>query len=426
MAQRPRGTRDFAPEEMVFRNQVADRMRGVFRRFGYREVQTPVFEELELFTAKSGPGIVDELYDFVDKGERRMTLRPELTAPAMRMYFNEHAFDPKPVKWSYFGACYRYDRPQSGRYREFWQFGCEQIGAGTPLAYAELIALAEALFDEVGLTARETAVGHVGVLRDLVDGLGLDAEGRGAAMRAIDKGDRDGLKALAAQHDASSDALDRLTAALDADSLEAARAAVGDHDGLDELASVLGHLSAFGGSAQVDLGIARGLDYYTSIVFETHCPVLEAQSQVLGGGGYDLSALFDGQPTPTMGFGLGFDRTLVALEKTGMEPPELLGPHVYFGALGEAAAGPVIQYATALRERGACVEIDLMGRKPGAIAKAADAAGATRLVILGDRDLESGHAQVKHLRSGETHQVPLEGLVDDLVTRSEGDLRGYS
>lgn len=426
MAQRPRGTRDFAPDEMALRNQVAERMREVFRRFGYKEIQTPVFEELDLFTAKSGEGIVSELYDFVDKGDRHMTLRPELTAPAMRMYFQDHAFDPKPVKWSYFGACYRYDRPQAGRYREFWQFGCEQIGAGSPLAYAELIALGEALFEEVGLTERRTAVGHVGVLRDLVDGLGLDDAARGAAMRAIDKGDRDGLKALAAQHGAPADALDRLMAALDADSLDAARDAVGDHDALEELARVLGHLSAFGVDVDVDLGIARGLDYYTSIVFETHCPALDAQSQVLGGGGYDLSKLFDAQPTPTMGFGLGFDRTLVALEKTGMEPPELLGPNVYFGALSDAAADRAIRFATALRERGACVELDLMGRKPGAIAKAADSAGAARLVILGDRDLESGHAQVKDLQSGETHEVPLDGLVDDLVARSEGDLRGYS
>ena len=411
MASRPRGTRDFAPAEMARRRAAEATLRGVFGRFGYREIQTPVFEELELFTAKSGDGIISELYDFTDKGDRRMTLRPELTAPAMRMYFADHAFDPKPIKWCYFGACYRYDRPQEGRYREFWQFGCEQIGAGTPLAYAELIALGASCFEAMGLKDIEFRVGHVGILRGAVERLGLDDDARAAAMRLIDKRDLDGLHGHLAGAD--KEAVHDLFTLLEATDLEGL-----EGEAADELGQTLACLADFGVDVTVDLGIARGLDYYTGIVFEAHCQELEAQSQLLGGGGYDLSHVFGGQPTPTMGFGLGFDRALVALEKQGHDAGAAPGPAVLFGALSDAARGVVVRHVAALRRGGLDVELDLLGRKPGQIAKHADAVGAQFLVLVGDRDLEQGQVQVKSLHDGERHDVALAELEAWLVARA--------
>jgi histidyl-tRNA synthetase len=427
--QRPRGTRDFAPAEMAVRHHVAGRMRGVFRHFGYREVATPAFEELGLFTAKSGEGIVSELYNFKDKGERDMCLRPELTAPAMRMYYQDHFNDPKPIKWFYHGACYRYDRPQAGRYREFWQFGCEQIGAGTPLAYAELLALADAVMGEVGLTQREFYVGHVKVLKQCVETFGFDAETRGRLMRAIDKGDRAEIQRLADAKGGCEAAIDRLFLVMDAPSVAAARNAFlldatsrseGDAElraDLADLEAVLGHLQSFGvENVKLNLGIARGLDYYTGIVFEMHCPILGAEKQLLGGGGYDLSAVFGGQPTPTMGFGLGFDRTIVALEKQAeLEGkatafPREPGPVVYFAALSEAATARILPIVAHLRSKGVEVELDLLARKPGAVAKHADAVGARHLVIVGDRDLQAENVQVKELATGKAAEVPLSGL----------------
>lgn len=430
--QRPIGTRDFAPDEMAVRRRVEAQMRGVFLRHGYREVATPAFEELQLFTAKSGPGIVEELYDFKDKGDRHLTLRPELTAPVMRLYFGEHFNDPKPLKWFYHGPCYRYDRPQAGRYREFWQFGCEQIGAGTPLAYAELLALADAMFKEVGLRQREFYVGHVKVLKHCVDAFGFDKDTRAALMRAIDKGNRDEVRRLAATKRGCEAALDRLFLVMDAPTVAAARHALLLDEtanppeeeaellaDLKDLERCLAYLHAFGvRDVRLNLGIARGLDYYTGIVFELHCPALGAQKQLLGGGGYDLSGVFGGAPTPTMGFGLGFDRTIVALEaearQAGKErseafPPEP-GPEVYFGALSEAALAKVLPLVAGLRAAGVSADLDLLGRKPGAVAKAADAARARHLVIVGDRDLESGQVQVKELASGAATAVPLERL----------------
>lgn len=412
MPQRPRGTRDFAPDEAARRHRLAETFRAVFSHHGYKEVQTPTFEELELFTAKSGDGIIKELYDFTDKGERRMTLRPELTAPVMRMVYQDHAFDPKPLKWFYFGNCFRYDRPQTGRYREFWQFGCEQVGADTPLAYAELIALADALLESVGLEGRDLAIGHVNLLGELVDGLGLDDDARGAAMRVIDKRDDDALRQAAP----AGDALDQLLAAMDAKDLAAARTVVGDHPALDELDAVFDHLEDFGVKARLNLGIARGLDYYTGVVFEIHAEALGAQSQLLGGGGYDLSGIFDANPMPTMGFGLGFDRTIVALEEEGKDLGGTDGVHVYLGALGDEAQRIIVREATRLRRHGARVDLDLMGRKkPDKLAKAADAAGARFLVIIGDRDMAAGKIQAKDLHTGESTEVDIHHFGDWLL-----------
>jgi histidyl-tRNA synthetase len=427
--QRPRGTRDFDPAQTAVRGAVAGRMRAVFRRFAYREVQTPAFEELGLFTAKSGEGVIGELYDFKDKGGRDMCLRPELTAPVMRMYFQDHFNEPKPIKWFYHGACYRYDRPQAGRYREFWQFGCEQVGAGTPLAYAELLALADAVMSDVGLRERDFYVGHVKVLKHCVDAFGFDPETRGKLMRAIDKGDRAEVQRLADGKEGCAAAVDRLFLVMDARSVAAARNALqldltAQHErdaelraDLADLEACLAHLAAFGvRSVQLNLGIARGLDYYTGIVFEMHCPILGAEKQLLGGGGYDLSHVFGGQPTPTMGFGLGFDRTIVALEKQaelagqGLAFPKDPGPALYVAALSEAATQRVLPIVAALRARGVEVELDLLGRKPGAVAKHADAIGARHLAIVGDRDLEAGAVQVKELASGKAEAVRLDAL----------------
>ena len=421
---RPIGTRDFAPAEMAARRALEGKMRTVFERYGYREVATPAFEEFALFAAKSGEGIKEELYDFKDKGDRHLTLRPELTAPVMRLYFQEHFNDPKPIKWYYHGPCYRYDRPQAGRYREFWQFGCEQIGSGTPLAYAELLALANQVMEEAGVRRRDFHVGHVKVLKHCVEAFGLDADTSCKLMRAKDKRDRDAIIQLAKSKRGCEAALDRLLLVMDAPTVAAARNALLLDEttnppeeeaellaDLEDLEDCLRHLQSFGvKDVKLNLGIARGLDYYTGIVFEMHCPALGAQKQLLGGGGYDLSGVFGGTPVPTMGFGLGFDRTLVALEAEGAKAAPVTGPTVYFAALSDKAQATVLPIVARLRRAGVSAELDLLGRKPGAVAKHADAVGAKHLVIVGDRDLESGKVQVKELATGTAREVAVAEL----------------
>src|SRR5512137_808111 len=190
MHQKPRGTRDFLPDEMEARRAVEGRLREVGRLWGYREVCTPEFEDLELFTMRSGEGIIDEMYVFEDKGGRKLALRPEITAAVIRMYVNEAKVAPKPIRWCYFADCFRYERPQKGRYRQFWQFGVELIGADTAPADAEAILLAADMLDATGVTY-ELKVGHLSFMKNLL--AGLDPASQRKVMAHLDKKDFDGL-----------------------------------------------------------------------------------------------------------------------------------------------------------------------------------------------------------------------------------------
>ena len=253
----------------------------VAQRHGFSRVQTPVFESLELFTAKSGPGVINQLYAFQDKGERDLTLRPELTAPVMRMVAEEMRMDTKPLRLSYYGQCYRYEEFKTGRYREFFQYGVELIGASGPLAEAEVLALAVNMLHATGLEDWEIRIGHVGVLKDALTGLGLSGEVDEAtgeppiasAMRLLDKGDDAGLADLFSTHGldpANAEPL-RALASLDGgmETLGPARELLSSMDGvgldaLDELETTLTALAALAPSPPamaVDLTVARGLDY---------------------------------------------------------------------------------------------------------------------------------------------------------------------
>ncbi|MCL7412462.1 MAG: histidine--tRNA ligase family protein, partial [ANME-2 cluster archaeon] len=191
MIQKPRGTRDFLPDENRKRRFIETRLRQTAIQWGYNEIKTPTFEQIELFTVKSGEGILGELYNFKDKGGREMALRPELTAPVVRMYVNELQRASKPVKLYYFDNCFRYERPQKGRFREFWQFGAELIGSPRPEADAEVIALACRMLKDAGVDG-ELNVGHLGIIRTLFTG--LDAATQGQIMRLVDKKDDKGLE----------------------------------------------------------------------------------------------------------------------------------------------------------------------------------------------------------------------------------------
>ena len=185
--ERARGTRDFLPAEMKKRRMIEAKMREIAERWGYEEISTPTFELAELFTLKSGEGILREMYEFRDKSGRHLALRPELTAPVIRLYVNELKMAPKPTKVYYFGNCFRYEEPQRARYREFWQFGAEIIGSDHPEAEAELIALAYHITNTLGIKA-ELHVGHVGLLREILRTANMSDAMISRAMRLIDKG----------------------------------------------------------------------------------------------------------------------------------------------------------------------------------------------------------------------------------------------
>ena len=192
---RPRGTRDFLFDEMRERKKAESILRNVFENYAYQEIKTPLFEELKLFTTKSGEEIVDQLYNFKDKSDRELTLRPEITAPVARLYLNElQKTASKPIKLYYYGSCFRYERPQKGRFRQFWQFGCELIGAKSPQGEAEVIAMCSESIEKLGIPGADVNINHLGIIRGLFKHFNIDTATQREVMVVIDKGDKDLLK----------------------------------------------------------------------------------------------------------------------------------------------------------------------------------------------------------------------------------------
>ena len=435
MVSRARGVRDFPPEAMRRRMVLENLLESKAVTHGFNRVQTPIFETLDLFTAKSGPGVISQLYAFQDKGERALTLRPELTAPVMRMIADELRMETKPLRLSYFGQCFRYEEFKTGRYREFFQYGVELIGATGPLAEAEVIALSMDMLDACGLENWYVRIGHVGVLKNILTGLGLSDEMQegqsepctASAMRYLDKADWDGLSELFSKNGVSQEYLESLKqlAQLDGgkETLASARTILSELGientvALDELEACVNYvelLSPVIPELQINLCVARGLDYYTGMVFEVHVPELGGEGQVLGGGSYKLLHLF-GLPDldPSCGFGLGFDRIMLALEaqakasgRDEIVPGELSRPSLLAVVPFNIEPNTVLPLVADLRNSGQRVELELKGRKIGKAFSWADGIGADYVVIIGPKDLESGQASVKRLSDGQQFSVDL-------------------
>ena len=431
MVQRPRGTRDFTPDVMNRRLAFEKLLESKALSHGFKRVQTPIFESLDLFTAKSGPGVVKQLYAFQDKSDRDLTLRPELTAPVMRMISEEMRSSPKPLRLSYYGQCFRYEESKKGRYREFFQYGVELIGASGPLAEAEVVSLAIGMLEACGLQNYEVRIGHVGVLKDILTGLGLSLEGTpespvAAAMRLLDKGDWDGLSELFTTQNIAQSSLADLQklAQLDGgmETLDTARTILSElgvsHESLDQLSELLSAVDLLAPkppSLKVNLCVARGLDYYTGMVFEVNVAELGGEGQVLGGGSYKLLHLFGLEDLdPSCGFGLGFDRVLLALEaqaqsagRSEVVPGETPNPSTLILPF-KVEAKSVLSLVKELRDLGHIVELDLRGKNIGKSLDWASKNGFTNVVIIGPQDLENNQCSIKNLISGEQSETVLD------------------
>lgn len=415
MFERARGTRDFGPTEMARRLTFERLCDSVARRYGFERVATPTFERLELFTAKSGAGVVDQLYTFKDRSDRDLTLRPELTAPVMRMVAEERGQVPKPARYSYFGPCFRYEESKRGRYREFWQYGCEVIGAPSSLTEAEVVAFACAILTESGLRGWQLKIGHVGILSEILDSLSLAGEAKAAAMRQLDKGD---FKSLAESGIDSSavtalEALGNLSRGVE--TLPEAERILSElgiqSESLSELEEMLTFLDGLDispPSLVVDLTVARGLDYYTGMVFEIMVDSLGGEGQVCGGGSYRLFHLFDlGELDPCCGFGLGFDRVLLALENQAAQsgsdevvPGEKSGRGLLAVIPFKVDPSAVLPLVADLRSSGQPVAVELRRRNIGRSMAWADGIGADWALVVGPRDIESGEVRVKRMSDG--------------------------
>ncbi|MDQ1251908.1 MAG: histidyl-tRNA synthetase [Euryarchaeota archaeon] len=408
---RPRGTRDFLPADNARRRYVEGILRDVARNWGYGEVVTPTFEHLDLFTLKSGEGIVEELYNFKDKGDREMTLRPELTAPVMRLYINELQPFSKPLKLFYFENCFRYERPQKGRFREFWQFGVELIGSGKPDSDAEIIALADALLKAAGVKGT-MKIGNLAVTRTFMKG--FEPEIVSKVMRLIDKKEYEGLEALldeiGAEKQFKSD-LFRLIKLEGKDILPVAKEIVGNIPELASFEKILKLLDAYGVDYSLDFGIARGLDYYTGMVFEVYAEGLGAQKQVCGGGSYQLIQLFGGGDVPSTGFGIGFDRIMEICPLLPEAPKNVMiisKPETHLEA---------IKVAKELRKY-IPVNIDIMERNFKAQLSFANAINTDYVVIVGEKELEAGKLTFKDMISGAQELLTLEEVIEKVTYNS--------
>jgi histidyl-tRNA synthetase len=419
--QAPRGMRDILPGEVERWQALETMIHDLAARHGFREIRTPVVEHTEVFQRTIGEAtdlVEKEMYTFDDRGGRRLSLRPEGTAPVMRAYL-EHggASWPQPVKLYYIAPMFRYDRPQAGRYRQHVQFGAEIIGAAGPAADVEVLSLPIRLMQLLGLGDVEVHLNSVG-----------DAECRPRYVEAL-------RAFFAARRDALCEDCRRR---LDVNPLRVldckkpgchtvARDAPTIFEFLDPACrahfdGVRSQFDALAISYVLDPFIVRGLDYYTRTAVEVYSGKLGAQNAMFGGGRYDgLAEQLGGRATPGVGFGFGLDRLMLVLEKEGLTPPAAARRlDAYVIAIGDAARGERIRLVDELRLAGISVDYDLLDRAPNGQMRNADRLGARTAVIVGDDEVARQEVTVRVLATGEEKSVPRA----DVVARMRAGLMG--
>lgn len=412
----PRGTRDLLPAETALWRQVEAKAHAVFARYGYREIRTPYFEATELFARGIGEGtdiVSKEMYTFSDRKGRSLTLRPEGTAGVVRSYIEHHlgAGESGEAKLYYLGPMFRYERPQAGRYRQFWQIGSELLGASEPAADAETIALLMTLLRECGLQGLQADINSVGcpACRPAYNARLLEhLNGWSGAMSAESR-QRIGINPMRVL-----DSKDEQDAALIAKAPKITNylcSACSAH-----FAGVQRHLDRMGIAYEINKQLVRGLDYYSRTAFEVLSDQLGSQSAVAGGGRYDsLVGSLGGADRPGVGFGIGMDRLLYLLEQSkALQAPA--GAQVAVLALGAAAQGPGLALAQTLRERGVSVWMDLSAKRGmKSQIKAAAAEGAAVAVLLGEDELAKGICGLKDMLAQQQREVSLGDALSEVL-----------
>ncbi len=411
----PKGVPDYFPPDSAAFVAVRDGLRGAARRAGYGDIELPIFEETALFARGVGEStdvVSKEMYTFADRGDRSVTLRPEGTAGVMRAVI-EHGLDrgALPVKLCYSGPFFRYERPQAGRYRQLQQVGVEAIGIDDPALDAEVIAVADAGFRALGLDGFRLEITSLGddtcrpqyreLLQEFLFKLDLDEETQRRAqinpLRVLDD-KRPHVREMTADAPLM---LDHLS--------EVAKA---------HFDTVLAYLDALGVPYVVNPRMVRGLDYYTKTTFEFVHDGLGAQSGIGGGGRYDgLMSQLGGQDLSGIGFGLGVDRTLLALHAEGRTVGATNRVDVFGVPLGEAAKLELARLAAALRANGVRVDLAYGDRSLKASMKGADRSGARLALVAGDRDIEAGTVGVKDLSNGEQTDIAADAVVAEVLSR---------
>ena len=412
----PRGTRDILPDSSSYWQYVENIIREVCGNFAYHEIRTPIFEHTELFLRGIGEttDIVEkEMYTFMDRGKRSITLRPENTAAVVRSYLENKLYaGPQPAKLFYIGPMFRYDRPQAGRYRQFHQFGVEAIGAPGPVIDAEIISLAVELLKRLGLNDLNLLVNSVGCpvcrpvyrvklqdfFRDKLSQLCSDCQSRYERnpMRILDcKNETCTAQAQGAPH-----MVDCLCDECN-----------GHFNSLKEL------LTAAGIKFVINPRLVRGLDYYTKTAFEIQYAPLGAQSAVCGGGRYDgLIAECGGQPTPGIGFAIGIERVLLALEKQQLLPAANTAIDVFVAPLGAETQAVAFQILTEVRQARLAADMDYNNRSLKAQMKYANKYPAKFVALIGQDELAQNKVMLKNMETGSQELIDRADLIQ-MITK---------
>lgn len=404
----PRGTADILPSSVESWKRIQKIAAETARLFGYSEIRTPVFEHTELFEHGMGDTtdvVQKEMYTFLDKASRSITLRPEGTASAARAFIEHSLYaQPQPTKLFYDITCYRYEKPQAGRLREFHQFGVESFGSAEPSLDAEIIALASTMFENMGIKGLKLNINSIGCTacrknynKALVEYLRQHKETlcetcnirlEQNPMRILD------CKSSVCK-EVAADAPEILDYLCD--------------ECQEHFDSVKSYLDAMGIEYNIDASIVRGLDYYTRTVFEFVSTQIGAQGTVCGGGRYDgLMEIIGGPKTPGMGFATGLERLLLVLEAQGVQAEEAAPPDIYIASIGQSAA--CVSLAQKLRKAGLYIECDHLGRSLKAQMKNADRMKSRYVLVLGEDEVTSGQAKIKNMKDGTQTEININNI----------------
>ena len=415
--QKPKGTQDILPADSAKWQYVENVARETFKKYNYSEIRTPMFEHYEVISRSVGDTtdiVTKEMYDFHDKGDRHITLRPEGTAPVVRSYVENKLFAPevqKPVKVYYIGSMFRYERPQAGRLREFHQLGVECFGSKNPATDVETIAMAYQLFNTLGIkdvTLHLNSLGNtesrLAYRQALIDYLTPIRESLSKdSQRRLDENP---LRVLDSKEKEDKVAVENAPSILDYLDEES-------QAHFDEVRTMLDSLNI---PYVIDTNMVRGLDYYNHTIFEFITTIDKSELTICAGGRYDsLVEYFGGPETAGFGFGLGLERLLLVLDTQGIELPVEESLDVYIAVLGSGANGKALELVQAIRYQGFKAERDYLGRKIKAQFKSADTFKAKTVITLGESEVESGQVNVKNNATREEVTVSFEELTNNFA-----------
>ncbi|PVX25688.1 MAG: histidine--tRNA ligase [Candidatus Bathyarchaeum sp.] len=424
-----RGMRDLLPVDAEKMRRVEQVSRTISKLYGYNEIITPVLESYELLAAKTSEEIRERMYTFKDLGDRKVAMRPEFTASVARLVVNKLKNEPKPMRLFSVGSLYRYDEPQYGRFREFWQANYELFGSARPEADAEILILTNNVLSKLGLKSYSFKVGHTGILRGILTQEGLDDKKQNSVRQLLDK--KLWAEALDVAREAGVskkglDVLERLLETKGEDAFEVLSQIKDSVQGyetavaaVDNLWKILELIKDSGEQLEivVEAGFARGLEYYTGMIFESYVPGLDI---ALGGGGrYDkLIELFGGEPIAAVGVAQGIDRIVLALTKQNAIQEPSKDRSVAVISVKDECVAKALELSAMLRSSGVLVEVAVMGRSIRRALTDADRRGVAYAVIVGPNELAEKKVVLREMKKSTQRTVQISNLAEEILAGS--------